>query len=173
MWDKKEAQEAHFILSKVQESVREWVLTLPSELPLGHLESRWTPESSRSDCKSQNPLDWRVFYFIGKLLKQKCLKWTCMTHLDIWNTSYGQKKSQESNWQFDSQPLKVGNWSDFLAQVVFDIQLESFRRGLQLCFRPHLNQRSAHKVMGPKVAKIPILGISRRDKMPFGCGPRR
>jgi hypothetical protein len=32
-----------------------------------------------------------------------------MNHLDIWSTSYGRKKDWESNWQFDSQPLKVGN----------------------------------------------------------------
>ncbi len=30
-------------------------------------------------------------------------------------TSYGQKKGQESNWQFDSRPLKVGNRPNFLA----------------------------------------------------------
>ncbi len=35
-----------------------------------------------------------------------------MTHLDICNTSYGQKKGLESNWQFDSQPQKVGNRPD-------------------------------------------------------------
>jgi len=33
-------------------------------------------------------------------------------HLDIWSTSYGQKKNQESNWQFDSRPPKVGNRPD-------------------------------------------------------------
>jgi hypothetical protein len=32
-----------------------------------------------------------------------------MSHLDIWNPSYGQKKGRESKWQFDSRPLKVGN----------------------------------------------------------------
>jgi hypothetical protein len=32
-----------------------------------------------------------------------------MNHLDICNTSYGWKKGWESNWQFDSRPLKVGN----------------------------------------------------------------
>ncbi len=32
-----------------------------------------------------------------------------MSHLDIYSPSYGQKKGQESNWQFDSRPLKVGN----------------------------------------------------------------
>jgi hypothetical protein len=28
---------------------------------------------------------------------------------DICSPSYGQKKGRESNWQFDSRPLKVGN----------------------------------------------------------------
>jgi hypothetical protein len=31
------------------------------------------------------------------------------------NTSYGQKKGRELNWQCDSRPLKVKNWPDFLA----------------------------------------------------------
>jgi len=36
-----------------------------------------------------------------------------MSHLDICSPSYGQKKSRESNWQFDSRPLKVGNRPEF------------------------------------------------------------
>jgi hypothetical protein len=32
-----------------------------------------------------------------------------MDCLDICRSSYGQKKGRESNWQFDSRPLKVGN----------------------------------------------------------------
>jgi hypothetical protein len=35
-----------------------------------------------------------------------------MGHLDIYNTSYGKKKAWESNWQFDSRPLKVRNRPD-------------------------------------------------------------
>jgi hypothetical protein len=35
-----------------------------------------------------------------------------MSHSEICNTSYGRKKSQESNWQFDSRPLKVENRPD-------------------------------------------------------------
>ncbi len=42
-------------------------------------------------------------------MKCKCPKWPCMSHLDICNISYGRKKCWESNWQFDSRPLKVGN----------------------------------------------------------------
>jgi hypothetical protein len=35
-----------------------------------------------------------------------------MTHLDIYDTSYGKKKGWESNWQFDFRPQKVGNRLD-------------------------------------------------------------
>ncbi len=35
-------------------------------------------------------------------------------------------------------------------QVVWNILLESSRRRLQLCFRPHFNRNSTHKAMGPQ-----------------------
>ncbi len=56
------------------------------------LESQWTFEFSENDYRGQNPLDWRIFYIIEKILNFRCLKWAHMTHLEIWNTSYGQKK---------------------------------------------------------------------------------
>jgi hypothetical protein len=42
-------------------------------------------------------------------LKRRYKKWPRIGHLDICSPSYGQKKGRESNWQFDSRPLKVGN----------------------------------------------------------------
>jgi hypothetical protein len=36
-----------------------------------------------------------VFYIIEKFLERRYLKWARIAHLDIWNTSYGQKKGQE------------------------------------------------------------------------------
>jgi hypothetical protein len=36
--------------------VWEWTLTLPSELPFWELESRWTLESSKNDCKGQKAI---------------------------------------------------------------------------------------------------------------------
>jgi hypothetical protein len=57
----------------------------------------------------QNISHWGVLYTIGKVLKCRCPKWPCMNHLDICSTSYGRKKGQKSNWQFDTQPLKVKN----------------------------------------------------------------
>jgi hypothetical protein len=77
-----------------------------------HSHSRWSPKTLESDCKRQKTLPWRVFYIIGKILKCRCPKWARMTHLDIFNISYGQKKGRESNWQFDSRPWKVGNRPD-------------------------------------------------------------
>jgi len=103
------------MLPEMWESVREWTPTLLSELPLWELESQWTSKSSENDCRDQNPLDVRVPYIIGNLLEHRCLKWVRMTHLGSWNISFGQKKGWESNCQFDSRPLKVGNRFNFLA----------------------------------------------------------
>jgi len=83
----------------------------PKGVPLWELESRWTLESSEGDCRDQNSMAWRVLYIIGKLLELRYLKWARIIHLNIWN--YGQKKGRKSNWQFDFQPLKVGNRPDF------------------------------------------------------------
>jgi hypothetical protein len=43
---KSETQESHFMMSRVWENVKEWTPTLPSELPLWELESKWTSKSS-------------------------------------------------------------------------------------------------------------------------------
>jgi len=60
----------------------------------------------------QNTSHCSVLGTVGKVLKCKCPKWPRMSHLDIYSTSYDQKKGRESNWQFDSQPLKVRNRPD-------------------------------------------------------------
>jgi len=70
------------MLSGVQKSVKEWTLTLPSELPFWELESQWTPEFLKGDYRGQNSLDWDIIYIIGKLLECRCLKWAHMTHLN-------------------------------------------------------------------------------------------
>jgi hypothetical protein len=144
----------------VQKNVREWTLTLPSELPLWELESQCTPKPLESDYKGQNPMDWGVIYIIENLLKLKCLKWARMTHLDISNTSYGQKKGRESNGQFDSRPLKVKNRPDFLmckwrAQNCWKALDEGYNFFLNLISIEGLYT----KLWGPKVAKVLTLGI--------------
>ncbi len=68
-----------------------------------------TPKNSELDCRGQISLHLSVLGVVGKFLKCKCSKWPRMSHLDICNPSYGQKKGRESNWQFDSRPLKVRN----------------------------------------------------------------
>jgi hypothetical protein len=81
-------------------------------LEMGTWESSEIPKNSEFDCKDQNTSPWGVFYIVGKVLKCRCRKWLCMCHLDICNISYRQKKGWESNWQFDSRPLKVRNRPD-------------------------------------------------------------
>jgi hypothetical protein len=82
---------------------------------MGTWESSGTPENSELDCRGQNTLPWGVLHTIGKVLKRICRKWPRMSHSDIYCTSYVWKKGRESNWQFDSRPLKVRNRPGFLA----------------------------------------------------------
>jgi hypothetical protein len=142
-----------------------------------HLER--TPESLEHNCKGQNSSPWGVFYIIGKLLKCRCLKWSHMVHLDIWNTSYGQKKSRESNWQFDSWPLNVGNRPDLLgcrrrATYRWKALDESYNFALD---RTSIRGLFA-KLWGSKVPGVPsgeISGLPRESpgrEKPFRCRPR-
>jgi hypothetical protein len=78
-------------------------------LKVGDLESFGTPENSKLDCRGQNTSHWGFLDIIGKVLKCRCPKWPRTSHLNICSPSYGQKKGQESNCQFDSQPQKVRN----------------------------------------------------------------
>jgi hypothetical protein len=73
------------------------------------LESSETLKNSELDCRSQISSHLNVLNVIGKVLKCRCPKWPRIGRLDIYSPSYGQKKGRESNWQFDSRPLKVGN----------------------------------------------------------------
>jgi hypothetical protein len=50
------------------------------------------------------------FMSLQKVLKCRCRKWPRLSHLDVCSTSNGKKKGRESNLQFDSRPLKIGNW---------------------------------------------------------------
>jgi hypothetical protein len=78
----------------------------------GNLESSGTPKNSELDFRGQNTSPWGVLCTVWKFLKCRCPKWPRTSHLDIYSTSYGRKKGQESSWQFDSRPLKVGNRPD-------------------------------------------------------------
>jgi hypothetical protein len=79
---------------------------------MGTWESSRTPENSEFDYRGQNTSPWGVLYDVGKVLKCRCRKWPRMGHSNVCSTSYMRKKGRESNCQFDSQPLKVGNWPD-------------------------------------------------------------
>jgi hypothetical protein len=107
-------------------------------------------------------MNYRVFYIIENLLRLKCLKWARMTHLDIWNTSYSQKKGQESNWQFDSRSLKVMNHPDFLtcrwrATYCWKALDEGYNFASNLISIGGLHA----KLWGHKVVTVSVVRISR------------
>jgi hypothetical protein len=51
-----------------------WVPTLGIRVMMNSRIIKWRLQGSKS-------LDWKIPYTIGKLLKWRCLKWVCMTHL--------------------------------------------------------------------------------------------
>jgi hypothetical protein len=81
----------------------------PNTWKSGDLESSGTPECSELDSKGQNTSHWGVCGVVGKVLKRRYRKCPRIGNSDICSPSYGQKKGRESNWQFDSRPLKVRN----------------------------------------------------------------
>jgi hypothetical protein len=86
---------------------------------VGDLESSGTFECSELDSKAQSTSHWGVLGVIKKVLKRRYKKWSRIGHLDICSPSYGQKKGRESNLQFDSRPLNVGN------RPLSDLRIES------------------------------------------------
>jgi hypothetical protein len=88
-------------------------------------------------------------------------KLPCINHLDIYNPSYGQKKGWESNWQFDSQPLKVGNRPDSdiykkRATWSWKALKESYKISLDLIPIEGLSK----KLWMPKVPKVQLGTVS-------------
>ncbi len=103
-------------------------------------------------------------------MERRCLKWVRMTHLNISNTSYGQKKGWESNWQFDSQPLKVDNCPDFLVcrwHTTYSWKAldEGYKFFLDLILIKGLHA----KLWAPKVAGVLDVGISELPLGSFGA----
>ncbi len=146
---------------------------------VGDLESSGTPKCLEFDSKRKNTSPWGVFSVIGKVLKCRCPKWPRIGHLDICRPSYGQKKGRESNWQFDSRPLKVGNrplpdlriksgtwrWKDLDEGYNFGSDLVAIR----LCSRelwvpkvPGLQSGQFRDNFGTPIWES-------REKVPFGC----
>jgi len=148
------------MLPRMWESVGEWTFTLLSELPFWELESQWTLEFS----DNQNPWNWGIICIIGKFLELRCLKWACMTHLDILNISYGQKRGQESNWQFDSRPLKIKNHPDFLVcRWHATYCWKDFDKGYNFTLDLMSIEGLHTKLWAPKIMGVLIVGVSRQN----------
>jgi hypothetical protein len=144
------------------------------------LESSGTPECSELDSKGQNTSHWGVLGVIGKVLKRKYRKWPRIGHLDICSSSYGQKKGRESNWQFDSWPLKVGNrpfpdirfgsairrWKDLNEGYNFGSDLVAIECGSRELWAP--------KVPGLQPGQFrDNFGTPTWESREFGCSLRR
>jgi hypothetical protein len=146
------------------------------------LESSGTPECSELDSKAQNTSHRGVLDVIEKVLKRRCRKWPRIGHLDSCSPSYGQKKGRESNWQFDSPPLKVENrplpdlrienairrWKDLDAGYKFGSDLVAIRRRSQELWAPKVPGQFRDNFGTPTRESW-----ESREKVTFGRGCRR
>ncbi len=135
------------------------------------LESSGTPECSELNSKGQNTLHWGVLGVVGKVLKLKYRKCHRIGNSDICSPSYGQKKGRESNCQFDSRPLKVGNRC--LPDIRFECATwrwkdldEGYNLGLDLV----AIQLCSQELWRFKVPGVPPGQFREsREFVPFGC----
>jgi hypothetical protein len=123
---------------------------------IGNLESSGTPETLELNCRGQTTLPWGVLYIVGKVLKCRCRKWPCMNHSNIYSTQL---------WSKEGPGVKLAVWLSTTkrrestrlrcVQVECDTLLESSWEELQVCFRPHPNQRSELGVMSSQSPRSP------------------
>ncbi len=132
--------------------MREWILTLTNELPLWELESWWTPKFSKNNCKGQNPLDWNLFYIIGKLLEFKCFK------LGLHDPF---RRLKYKLW-----PLKVENCPNFLPCMKHAIYCwKALKKNYNFALNLISIEGLHAKLWACKFTRVPTLGILR---LPLG-----
>jgi hypothetical protein len=139
------------------------------------------------------PMDFRIFKgqlqgskFIG--LKYSLYHWKALgTQISKMVSDHPFRYLKYKLWPKEGSGVKLIVWLPTTknqelpqfpcVQVACDIPLESFQRGLQLCFRLHLHQRFIHKVMGPQIRGSPNFenfGIptwESQNKMSLECWP--
>jgi hypothetical protein len=149
---------------------------------MGTWESFGTPKTSEFNCRCQNTSHWGVLYIIGKLLKCRCRKWACMSHLDICSISYGKKKGRESNWQFDSRPLKVRNRPDpdacrWSAAHCWKVVDESYKFALNLIpiggLGKEVCRRKVAGVQTGTISGLPLGSPGTKNHLDVGAVERR
>jgi hypothetical protein len=97
----------------------------------------------------------------------------------VWGNEAPTLPNELPLWELESQWTPESSEGNSRGQKslmeIFFISLESYQWGLQLCFRPHFNRRSAHNVMGLQSCENPNFGnfetptLESWDKMTFGC----
>jgi hypothetical protein len=111
----------------------------------------WLPGSKHNGLRSS------LYYW--KVMEHKCLKWAHMK-------PFGHLKHKL--WPKEGLGVKLSIWLPTAksqestrfpyVQVACDIPLKRSWRGLQLCFKHHLNRRSSRKVMRPQSCGNPNFG---------------
>jgi hypothetical protein len=121
-----------------------------------------------------------IIYIIEKLLERKCLKWALITHLNIWNTSYGQKKGWDQTGRLTLDHKKSRIDSIYLAVegMWHNVEKISTRATTflktaspsEVCSQSYGAPKSWLQSRGsPNLGDFESPTWESRDKKPFGC----
>jgi hypothetical protein len=91
-----------------------------------------------------------------------------MIHLNTYNTSYGRKKGRESKCQFYSRPLKINNQPEIhVCRWHVTYCWKALNKGYNFALKLALIKGLHKKLWTSKMAKVPILGISKLPTWEF------
>ncbi len=82
--------------------------------------------------------------------------------MDICSTSYDKKKGRESNWQFDSRPLKVRNRPDLTPVCKWSAthRWKALNKGYNFALNLIVIESLQRKLCALKVVGVQVVGIS-------------
>jgi len=133
------------------------------------MESFGIPENSEDDLRGQISSPWCVLYIKGKVLKCRCPKLPRIGHLDIYSSSYGQKKGRKSTTKSRESTSSQRCFKEC------NKALESSWQELQFWFGARLDPsswRGAMTVQSPETPTRDNFGTptwESWEKEPFGC----
>jgi hypothetical protein len=174
-----EGRESHFMPPGVWESMREWTPTLPNELPLWEFGVLMDYQIFREWLQRSKPIWLRSSLYYWKTFGMKMSKMGSHDLFEHFKHKLWPKEGPRVKLPIWLPTIKIQEspWFPFV-QMACNILLEISHRGLKLCFKPHLNRRFAHKIMGFQSHGSPNFGNFRTpiwefwDKMTFGCWSR-
>jgi hypothetical protein len=167
---KKEARESHLMLSGMQKNVKEWTLTLPSELPFWEFESQMDSQIFRGQLQGSKFIGLRRYLYHWKAFGTYMFKMG--SHDPFGSLKHKLWPKERSGVKLIIWLLTTKSWESPrfpCVQVTCHIRWKALDKGYNFALDLISIGGLQTKLWAPKAAKVPTLGIS---ELPLGS-PRK